>query len=125
MEEKHMNVMSSISHIYGNDTEKVKKIHKIYNIYLSNGFENGISIKASRFNHSCQPNAKSLSIKGQNQIGAISDIKQGEEITISYEKEYDFGLRNREFRRENLLKGWFFICSCVLCENGPEKNKGD
>ena len=54
------------------------------------------------------------------QIRAVSDIKKGEEITISYLGEYDFLLRNRQFRQVHLLTGWFFICSCDLCKNEVE-----
>ena len=46
----------------------------------------GVAIKTSRFNHSCQPNATALLMpNGQNQIRAIKDIKEGEEINIRYE----------------------------------------
>ena len=123
MEEKNDIVMLSVGHIYGHDAEKMKKIHKVYNIYISNRFENGVCIKSSRFNHSCRVNANYVCINGQQQIGSISDIKKGEEITISYQDEFKYGMRNREFRQENLLKGWFFICSCDACINESESNE--
>ena len=113
---------SQFGHIYGHYSDKVLEIHKINNIYNSNRFTNGISIKASRINHSCQPNAAYICIEGQNQIGAILDIKKGEEITISYHDEYDYGMRKSEYRQANLFMGWYFLCSCDLCNNGPEKS---
>jgi len=118
-------LMSYINQYYGHDPEKVCKIFKIYNIYRTNYFDNGVSIQASRLNHSCRPNAICFYLprtNSPNQIRAISDIKRGEEITISYVNEYDYGMRNRKFRRETLLRGRFFICTCDLCENGPEDN---
>ena len=119
MKKKNLNVMSSIGHIYGNDKEKMKRIHKVYNIYLSNRFENGLGIKTSRFNHSCQPNAY---IDGQNQLGSISNIKKGEEITISYLDDFVNGMRKCEFRQQNLFQLWFFICSCDTCEKDTEND---
>ena len=105
--------------------EEEEKIFKIFNIYVSNSFGRGLRIETSRFNHSCQPNANPCHVYDQDQINheqirAISDIKKGEEITISYLKEYDFLLRNRQFRQDHLHMGWFFICSCDLCKNEVE-----
>ena len=69
---------SRISRVFGHDTEKVEKILKIYKIYKSNYFNDGLTIKTSRFNHSCKPNAIACSeLNGQNQVLAISDINQG------------------------------------------------
>jgi len=105
--------------------EEEEKIFKIFNIYVSNSFGRGLRIETSRFNHSCQPNANPCHVYDQDQINheqirAISDIKKGEEITISYLREYDFLLRNRQFRQDHLNMGWFFICSCDLCKNEVE-----
>ena len=49
-------------------------------------------------------------------------MNQGEEITICYLDEYEFCMRNREFRQMELRETWFFICSCKLCENNPEND---
>ena len=64
------------------DPELAEKMLKIVCIYLTNQFEEGVRIKVSRLNHSCQPNARILPENGE--VRAISDIKSGEEITISY-----------------------------------------
>ena len=84
--------------------------------------ESGVGIKTSRFNHSCEPNAQVVS---ESEVRAISDIKSGEEITISYQTEL-FGMKNRENRQE-ILEFMGFVCSCDLCkqqkENGLHPNQ--
>ena len=85
-------------------------------IFLASEIEN-IVIKISRFNHSCQPNAALINVNGQDQLRAIGNIKAGKEINLSYLGKFDFGFRNRKYRRQNLLKRWSFFCSCNLCEN--------
>ena len=109
---------SRISFMFGEDTEKVLKI---YRIYESNCFDDGVSIKASRFNHSCDPNTSFVVLDNvPDQIRAISNIKKGEEITINYLSDWNCSMRNREFRQASLLKSWHFICLCDLCENGAD-----
>ena len=58
----------------------------------------------------------------QDEIRAISDIKKGEEITISYLDGYDFYMRNRRIRQSILFQNWFFVCSCDVCENEDDNN---
>ena len=99
------------------DPEKAEKILKICGIYSTNSFEDGVCFKISRFNHSCQPNAALINVNGQDQLRAIGNIKAGKEINLSYLGKFDFGFRNRKYRRQNLLKRWSFFCSCNLCEN--------
>jgi len=122
MKQELLDMKSRISFIFGEETEKVLKI---YRIYESNCFDDGVSIKASRLNHSCNANTSFVVLDNvPDQIRAISNIKQGEEITINYLSASDFSMMNREFRQASLLKAWHFICSCDLCENGPD-NYGD
>ena len=52
----------------------------------------------------------------QNQIRAIKDIKEGEEITISYLGGFNI-LRNTFFRQNHLFLTWHFVCQCDLCKN--------
>ena len=98
------------------DPEKAEEILKICGIYSTNSFEDGVCFKISRFNHSCQPNAALINVNGQDQLRAIENIKAGKEINLSYLGQFG-GLRNRKYRRQNLLKRWSFFCSCDLCEN--------
>ena len=107
------------------DPENAEKLLEICNIFASNWFldlegapqHRGVAIKTSRFNHSCQPNATALLMpNGQNQIRAIKDIKQGEEINISYLGGFDV-LQNTFFRQNHLFLTWHFVCLCDLCKN--------
>jgi len=87
---------------------------KIVCIYLTNQFEEGVRIKVSRLNHSCQPNARILPENGE--VRAISDIKPGQEVTISYRPDPMFSMKNKE-SRQKILKPMGFICNCDLCKN--------
>ena len=42
------------------DPREAEKFLQIYEIFRTNGFGDGVKIKAARFNHSCQPNANSF-----------------------------------------------------------------
>jgi len=96
------------------DAEKAEKILKICNIFASNPY---FGFNMTRFNHSCQPNASPIMMaSGQNQIRAIKDIKQGEEINISYLGPFDI-LRNTRYRQNHLFYAWHFLCLCDLCKN--------
>mgnify|MGYP002045646621 CR=1 FL=1 len=107
------------------DSEKAKTILKICCIYSSNNFENGLKIKTSRFNHSCQPNADSIQmLNNQYQVRAIGNIKAGEEINIDYNEDKFSGFRNRKHRQMSICSKWFFECSCELC-NRNETNAFD
>ena len=102
-----------------NDQKKADKILKIIGIYCGNNFRNGLSIKISRLNHSCKPNAVNSSAVNSefNEVWAIRNIKAGQEITISY-KEGDglFGLWTTQNRQEILLQTWRFACICEFCQ---------
>ena len=67
--------------------EKAEEMVKIFNIYGSNAFLNGVYLKMSRLNHSCRPNAGISSdsdVSKPLNIRAMSKIEAGEEILISY-----------------------------------------
>ena len=59
-------------------------------------------------------------LNDEHQIRAISNIKAGKEINITYNSDPLSGLRNKEFRQMSLLLKWFFMCSCDLCKNGVD-----
>ena len=68
--------------------EKAEEMVKIFNIYGSNAFLNGVYLKMSRLNHSCRPNAEICSdsdVSKPLNLRAMSKIEAGEEIFISYE----------------------------------------
>ena len=62
------------------------KMLKIFHIYETNSFQDcGVCIKISRFNHSCRPNANQKLLQNSSvEIRAMSNINQGEEITLTY-----------------------------------------
>jgi hypothetical protein len=57
---------------------------------IGNKFENGLSIKTSRLNHSCMPNAVNSEF---NDVWAVCNIKAGQEVTICYKEDGLFGLK--------------------------------
>merc|ERR1711862_834775 len=100
------------------DKDEQNNLIKIVNIYFSNAFASGVRIKSSRFNHSCRPNAYSVKIDDCFEIVASSDIKAGEEITISLREECAFGLPWRQERQKILFLHLqtHFLCMCDLCQ---------
>lgn len=72
----------------------------------------GIFPIISRINHSCRPNTQHTwnSLKKQETNHAISIIKKGEEITISY----NFGGPS-ERRRLRMKESFNFDCTCDIC----------
>ena len=68
------------------NVEQNSKMLKIFHIYETNSFQDcGVCIKISRFNHSCRPNANQKLLQNSSvEIRAMSNINQGEEITLTY-----------------------------------------
>ncbi|KAI8320980.1 hypothetical protein GQ54DRAFT_312214 [Martensiomyces pterosporus] len=64
------------------------------------------------FNHSCFQNAAFVYTRGGQQVVlALDDIREGEEVTLSYAD----GLRPRSERRKALEAVYFFECQCQRC----------
>ena len=84
----------------------------------TNGFHNGVCLKMSRFNHSCRPNAQYFWNVDTNtrDVRALRKIKQGEEITLSYNSTL-----SREERRTYLKDQFNFDCSCEACDLTEEE----
>jgi len=78
----------------------------------------GIYMQYSHMNHSCKPNSNGCSKGIQTQVRAITKIKAGEEITVSYIDLYLW----RSERRKRLKRRWFFDCSCIRCRNDDDKS---
>lgn len=78
--------------------------------------QRGIFLKASRFNHSCRPNAY-FAWNGTSRrltIHAILDIPANTEIFLNYlPRDY---LKPAAQRQEALREKYGFTCSCVACE---------
>ncbi|KDR84650.1 hypothetical protein GALMADRAFT_133901 [Galerina marginata CBS 339.88] len=97
-------------------------------IYGTNAFalsdESGICLKASKFNHSCSPNARHSfnAITGECRIYALVTIPVGEEIFITYisgRKQYG----ETRLSRQNLLSVRHFTCACSVCSLPEAESK--
>jgi hypothetical protein len=89
---------------------------KVWNIYCTNSFHNGVCLKMSRFNHSCCSNAQYFwNVDTHTRdIRAMRKIKQGEEITVNYQ-EVNWAATKEE-RQTLLKKAWNFDCHCKACD---------
>ena len=78
--------------------------------------QRGIFLRASRFNHSCRPNAYFAwnGISRRLTIHAILDIPAKTEIFLNYLPQ-DY-LKPVAQRRQALRQNYGFNCSCVACE---------
>ena len=107
--------------------DEILKINKIIDIYAKNNFQNGLSIKTSRLNHSCKPNAvnSANAVNSEfNEVRAIRNIKAGQEITISYKEGPGlFGLWTTQNRQEILLETWGFACICEFCQESNDDDR--
>ncbi|KAF8259759.1 hypothetical protein EI94DRAFT_1900634 [Lactarius quietus] len=97
-------------------------------IYTTNGFGlgfggsgAGVCVKASRFNHSCAPNARFSfnSDTGELRIYALGTISRGEEIFVAYSDRFIDGRRlygtPRLPRQAHLRQLYHFTCACSTC----------
>ncbi|KJA18768.1 hypothetical protein HYPSUDRAFT_205131 [Hypholoma sublateritium FD-334 SS-4] len=87
-------------------------------IMLANG-RRGVCSNASRFNHSCMPNANHTfdSATGKLRIYAMGAIREGEEISIMYKQSdgYHMNCKPRTERQADLQKLYHFTCACAVC----------
>ncbi|KAL1603609.1 hypothetical protein SLS60_005197 [Paraconiothyrium brasiliense] len=77
----------------------------------------GIVIDAllCHLNHSCDPNTFIVMDGPQMQLRALKDIKEDEELLISYvDPTMPYARRQTE-----LQERWFFECRCTKCRQGP------
>jgi hypothetical protein len=92
----------------------------IAGIYSTNAFAAGnrtaICVAASRFNHSCSPNARYSwhTASGRMRIYALQEIAIGQEIFVSYlSGRHVYGSCHND--RQEQLKRYAFTCACVAC----------
>ncbi|CAE7863192.1 Mctp1 [Symbiodinium microadriaticum] len=75
----------------------------------------GLYATACRANHSCLPRARlSVDADGGVRIVALTSIRVGEEVTVSYLSESDL-LEPSSIRRKLLSQTWGFLCTCQRC----------
>ena len=82
-----MKNLEKLANFLRKNNDPVEKIFKVVEIFGSNSFHGEIRIKTSRFNHSCRPNAAVLN---QADVRAMTKIRAGEEITISYDPRLSY-----------------------------------
>ncbi|KAK0434234.1 SET domain-containing protein [Armillaria borealis] len=90
----------------------------VYDIYRTNAFaDGGIVIQASRFNHSCRPNARYSYHEETNRqrIFALANIPKGEEIFVTYLASRNVYGATRNQRQMALRVKHNFVCSCAAC----------
>ena len=77
---------------------------------------------ATRINHSCNPNVQheyDEDIESRT-IFAAQDIKEGEELLLSYIRTH---VMTRKERQEELSRVFKFDCLCSCCTLSPEEVK--
>lgn len=72
----------------------------------------GIYLVASLFSHSCVANTSRAFRNKTLYVLATSDIKAGDEITVTYSSNI---FNDVEKRREELYNHYGFVCSCARC----------
>ena len=97
------------------DVETAVEVSQIFD---TNAFHNGMFLKMSRFNHSCVSNAEYFWNEKENvrEIRSISNIAEGEEITVTYGGTE---VLDTNERREK-LSGAYFHCICPACDLSEE-----
>jgi hypothetical protein len=95
------------------------------NAYTLPGDEAGILLKASKFNHSCNPNARlsSNSSTGELRIQALGTIPLGEEIFVAYIGNRCLSSNSRRSRQAALLTLYHFTCACSICSLPEAESK--
>ncbi|KAF8808384.1 SET domain-containing protein [Phlegmacium glaucopus] len=87
------------------------------NAFTLNDDDAGICLTASRFNHSCSPNARhSFNVNtGEIRIYALGPIAVEEEIFITYISGRNSYGNTRRFRQDLLNNRYHFTCACSVC----------
>ncbi|CAE7744234.1 SET5, partial [Symbiodinium pilosum] len=76
---------------------------------------------ACRANHSCLPRARlSVEADGRVRLVALTPIRAGDEVTVSYLSESDL-LEPSSIRRKLLRQTWGFLCSCQRCTQPDDR----
>ena len=84
------------------------------NSFEMDGSEKGIFLRASRFNHSCRPNAYFAwnPTSRRITINAIFDISNDDEICLNYIPKSFAKIRSKRHRE---LRHYDFTCQCPAC----------
>lgn len=97
--------------------------HRASEIYQSNMLMltsniAGLGFHASRFNHSCEPNARHTfnAATKKLEMRALSPIRKGEEVFITYNGSEITPSTPRAKRQAELRKRYHFTCACAVCK---------
>ncbi|KAK5741361.1 hypothetical protein LTR17_004068 [Elasticomyces elasticus] len=74
-----------------------------------------------RFNHSCKVNARRYGVPSVDigmQCRAVSDIQEGEEITVCYSVDL-YCMTAAERKVAMPMMGYFWKCECYICQGPP------
>ena len=121
---------------------KTDKISKIFRIFTCNAVqlcgdsdvhsqtsERGLYDKISRINHSCVPNTTTSWVTGdlqRKQVRALMTIEKDQEILVSHQNMSEFLCSSREFRQQELLETYGFLCECSECSlEGEDLQESD
>jgi len=112
-------IRKTCSKIYLGDID-IETAVQVYQICATNTFDNAVFLKMSRFNHSCAANAEHFWNQKENvrEIRSISNIAEGEEITIRY---IGTGFLDTNERRNILEFRYLFNCKCPACNISYEE----
>jgi len=96
---------------------------KVWQIWLTNAYDNGIFFLLSRFNHSCQPNTEYFwnteDDEWKQEVRAIRRIKKGEELTVCYRSFWP----SNKTERQEVMRQYNFDCLCDGCNVSKEKEE--
>lgn len=89
---------------------------QVWQIWLTNAYDNGVFLRLSRFNHSCAPNTEyfwntDLEVWAQD-VRTVRQVEAGEELTVCYRS---FWPGNRKERRRD-MSYYGFDCCCDGCD---------
>ena len=142
---KHIYIEAAVQNLSPTHLDNYLSLHNSHNncscflrplsgIFSTNSFgvsgSAGICLRASRFNHSCSPNARFTfnSNTGDLRIYALGTIPRGEEIFIAYISTNDLLSRGlyrspRRSRQATLRNMYHFTCQCSVCSLSEAESK--
>jgi hypothetical protein len=105
-------------------------LNPLVGIFGTNSFtvandDAGICLRASKFNHSCSPNARHSfnSNTGELRIYALGTILRGEEIFVAYISSRRLYGSPRRSRQAILRTRYHFTCACSICSLPEAESK--
>jgi hypothetical protein len=120
----HPSVAEKIAHRIGKPVASLDpRIFAFVATFVTNHLGDHVFLQGSRINHSCVPNVEFAwnPDSGHGTFHAIKEIKQGEELTLSYIR----GANWTKVKRGRALQPWGFTCSCYSCQDTVDAKVDD